>query len=159
MSIQVFGKEFNNLHFVARAIDTKHVKEALRQLYVDNDCIVGSDGVRLHCINNEGLLEPGFYQIIKRTKNELQLVKSSNSLEYPNYERLFKVYNCSTFKGNNYHLRFAQIVQQMKRGNTINFKFFEDAEPLAMVKFYTCDSEPVCMYNEYRRAFIMPIVD
>ena len=90
MSIQVYGKEFINLHFVARAIDPKHKNDNLKHLYADQDNIVGTDGCRLHLISNEGLLESGFHQIIKKTKTEIQLLKISDNLLYPDYKRLFK---------------------------------------------------------------------
>lgn len=158
MSIQVYGKEFSNLHFVARAIDPKHKSDNIKHIYADQDNIVGTDGFRLHLIANEGLLDPGFHQIIKKTKTELQLLKINDNLQYPDYKRLFKdEYQTIDFKKTSDHLRFAQVIRSLT-DQTIDFNYFMDVEPMNMVEFYAADNDPIYLTNnEYRKALIMPV--
>lgn len=157
MSIQVFGKDFTDLHFVARAIDLKNKLLPLTQLYVDENNIVGTDGKRLHMIDNPGI-EQGMYQIIKRAKTELQIIKVEEDIsKYPNFRRLFKEsYSTIYFEYDDTYVRYAQVIRTMTK-ESFNFWFFEDIDPSKFSEFYACDNEAIYFKGDDRIALIMPI--
>jgi hypothetical protein len=91
--IKLEKKNFNGIDFVCKALSTDKTKIILNYIHVTEQYIYGSDGCRMHWINNSHNLKPGLYDIIKKTKTEIILSKSDTTAKYPNVEYLINQTN------------------------------------------------------------------
>lgn len=68
--------------WVARAMADKDIRYYLNYVYITDKVIVATDGHRLHIVNNDDQLEPGFYN------KAGDKVESPGFAPYPDYERV-----------------------------------------------------------------------
>lgn len=155
------GPTFEKLSFVVLAIcKDKAQNEGMHHVYADDDYIVCTDGARLHAVNNEGLLEPGFYRLIKSTKTALDIVKvDDDNLLFPQYKRIIPD-NPSflSFKYSSVEGCYTQIIKSVDEDYALNYKFFSDACQ-NVEEFYLKDSfSPLLMTGEDRISIVMPLL-
>ena len=85
------GDIFKNMSFISEAVSKDDIRPVLTCIFVDEENIVATDSHRLHLWKDyyEKLnIEPGLYEIIKKTKSEIVLEKSKINGEYPGYKTI-----------------------------------------------------------------------
>ena len=151
------SKTDGDILFSCRAADlkkdiyTKHV-------YADDKKIFTTDDIRIHATLNNNRLDYGEYEIVKRTKSELLLVKSNEELTCP-LRAINDLLNCDAsslrkFTYENTPMRYAEIIRAMEENTTIQYPYFLEAIE-GMTRFSVEPKKPVILTNGAQIAVIM----
>ena len=130
--LQINNKDerFKGLDFVLTAIDTKKGTEIVRKVYFTETKIYGADSYRLHSITNKfDDLEIGLYDIIKHTKTEIILNKSSYVGNYPDVESIIettKNYDKRPFENHNSNINIFTYFIMNKLNICIDVNLLND---------------------------------
>ena len=155
-----------NLIFVAKAVLKKDAsRPQLGMIWSTGSEIVATDGHRLHYYKSD-LLPVGYYEIKKLTKTtiELLLYAGDDMPDFPDFARImpdsskalpFKTHRQSSDQISTVG-KYAEIIRAIEV-NTIDYKFFEDANTATMCSFYAPDgTSPVLLVGLDVKAVIMP---
>jgi hypothetical protein len=86
--------EFPVLEQMAGIKVVKHDKRFhLNHFYVDDYFIIRTDGCRLVATLKPSDMQPGWYELIKKTKSEVMFEKVESDNEFPAWENIFPIPN------------------------------------------------------------------
>jgi len=102
-------------------------------VYCDGDLLVNTDGARLHIlVSTELNPEKGFYELVKRNKSEIVLIKASVDAEFPDWENsLFRnkvkpklIQKCAS--SGYFDSTAANIIRYLPENYCVNLGFLKD---------------------------------
>ena len=137
-------------------------------IYSTGDELVATDGHRLHHYKPEVCpLSEGYYQIKKRTKTVLELLKADGThlQDYPDFKRIMPdrteaisfPTKCRGGKQICVEGKFAETIRTMG-GGALSYGFFKDANTVEMPSYLATDGfSPVLLCGLDVTAVIMPI--
>ena len=120
--------DFYVFKFLCNAINKFQINIDLLDLYADAKSIVATDSRRLHKIDNENLLKPGFYKILTNTSKKIILSKIPKFGNFPNYKKVIpkKYIKTIKLKKMNYIKLLTCIIKNLDKKDTINPLFVKD---------------------------------
>jgi len=158
---------FETFHFPTAAISKEKHRRNLQYLLVKEDAVIATDGRRLHIAHSRHPVEPGFYEVVKRTKSKVIIVKSNSDISYPKYENVIPHHqNIIIDYNRDYYIAESVMCVLGKVNIMLEYAFLQ---PLAEIDtnwtiYYGNPDQPVRFitpYNSYTKrwleAVIMPI--
>ena len=142
-------KRFKSLDFVLQSVEKKDkLREVLyNKVYFTELRIYGADGYRLNSVTNTfNDLELGLYDVIKHTKTEIILIKSSYIGKYPDVQSIIdqtKNYGKQEFKMTNSSIHIFTYFIMNKLGICIDIDLLND-----IYKFIPSNEVIDVYYNE-----------
>ena len=92
MRVEILRKIHKSKHFVYRficaAMATENTRYAINKLCVQKDCIVATDGRRLHVAHFDHNLEEGFYEVVKNNKSTLLMFQVEPDGNFPKWQEV-----------------------------------------------------------------------
>lgn len=165
------ASQFRVISWVTRALDKEDCRQSIDKLYSTGEELVGTDGKRLHAYRPSPL-PAGFYQIVKRTKGEIQLcLLPPESYKYPDYVKMFPDVTAwrpgiAVSGALEAYSAYAQIIRALDEKETLNFYFLDDVlRDQGGFKVYVQKGDGKALYfeslgneqeNGLYRALVMP---
>ena len=155
-------EEFTAVKTVIKAASTDKTRIFINGVRAEKERIIATDGRRLHFINNNNLLDEGFYHVLFSSGTKIVLVKSDEKIDYPDYNRVIpdkkNMINCQALKGLHSPAFFiSRVISESKC--YVNYKYLEDVPVDDYELWYheDDDTKPIMLCGKTLTAVIMPI--
>ena len=101
MKIEISKTESSHLlpavRFVVSAAAKEETRYAINCVQINKNSLVATNGRRLHIAHMEHNWEPGLYEVVKKTKGKIVLIKSETEATFPQWQDIVPAH-CNYFR-------------------------------------------------------------
>jgi hypothetical protein len=124
---------FELFKFVAKALRKgERGRDVLKYLFIEDNCIIATDGHRLHFVEEVDNYLPGFYQVIQNNAKEFTAVEvEEEGFKFPDWRKIvdqeWVVRGEVRVEGGNASGALCGIARDLLSTQTVDYNYLKDA--------------------------------
>ena len=156
---------FRDINFVVSGLskDKRETRLYSKNVKIENERMISTDGHQLR-IAHEVPFENGYYEIPKKNKSEIILVKSNEDIMYPDYDNIINTDNHSIFVGgfcqDRTNIALTGLIRSMPEKLTIDIEkaisVIKDIDDTYEIYISAEIGAPIYFNNHTKSAWLMP---
>jgi len=154
---------FDGMYFVCQARAKDATRHVLQCVSVTQDCIVATDGHRLHILDYQNNYTPGLYDVLVCSKSKIVLLKSEEQGKFPAWQDIIPEHKDSFNVDGTLPLFIERILVKLgKQDICVNLEYLKPLKALKLSwhVYFGKPNEPVLLsaldHGFVIQAVIMP---